>query len=75
MGFSIGKKEAKEKKKVEKLDPRKIRTPALQVQKRAFYRLTHFIRAKRVSNCYMREKKTDRLCGCVCVDARLISWF
>ena len=31
-----------------------------------------FIRAKRVSNCYMREKKTDRLCGCVCVDARLI---
>ena len=25
-----------------------------------------FIRAKRVSNCYMREKKIDRLCGCVC---------
>ena len=21
------------------------------------------------------KKKTDRLCGCVCVDARLISWF
>ena len=31
-----------------------------------------FIRAKRVSNCYMQEKKTDRLCGCVCVVVRLI---
>ena len=32
-----------------------------------------FIRAKRVSNCYIQEKKkTDRLCGCVCVDVRLI---
>ena len=28
--------------------------------------LTHwFIRAKRVSNCYMREKKTDSLCVCM----------
>ena len=26
-----------------------------------------FIRAKRVSNCYMREKKTDSLCVCVYV--------
>ena len=30
------------------------------------------IRARRVSNCYIQEKKTDRLCGCVCVDVRLI---
>ena len=30
----------------------------------------HFVRAKRVSNCYMQEKKTDRVC--VCVDVRLI---
>ena len=30
-------------------------------------RRVFIIRAKRVSNCYMREKKNDRLCGCVCV--------
>ena len=30
----------------------------------------HIIRAKRVSNCYMQEKKTDRLS--VCPDVRLI---
>ena len=30
------------------------------------------IRARRVSNCYIQEKKTGRLCGCVCVDVRLI---
>ena len=29
--------------------------------------LQFFIRAKRVSNCYMREKKTDSLCVCVYV--------
>ena len=41
-----------------------------------------FIRAKRVSNCYMQEKKTDRLSGCVsgCSDnlgfsVEKLSWF
>ena len=29
----------------------------------AFYAC--IIRAKRVSNCYMQEKKTDRLCVCL----------
>ena len=28
--------------------------------------LNVFIRAKRVSNCYMQQKKTDRLCVCGC---------
>ena len=36
----------------------------------SIYSGTTLIRAKRVSNCYMREKKTDRLC--VCPDVRLI---
>ena len=35
--------------------------------------LVSIIRAKRVSNCYMQEKKTDRLD--VCPDVRIISWF
>ena len=31
-----------------------------------------YIRAKRVSNCYMQEKKTDRLCGCLYVRLILV---
>ena len=32
----------------------------------------YFIRAKRVSNCYMQEKKTYRLCGCLYVRLILV---
>ena len=41
---------------------------------RGAYVVVFFIRAKRVSNCYMQEKKTDRLSVCLsgCSDNLLV---